>query len=468
MKIPTKISNLATKYFFIIRGLEKLLKRSEKARERAEAALEEALKTKKKLEAELEKLKKENDSLKECRKTYAKMIFKGNTQKVSRFKRGGKQGHVGVSRTKPTEETISEEIDVKLTHCPGCGEVFSGCKRVYERIVEDLVIQSQVESKRYFVHQYKCDGCGKSSTAKSKEIFSQSPFGRKTFATVLIYRYRAKVPLAKIAEILKDIHGLTISPSGIQGILAQAAVQFGEKYDQLKEMLKQGDKLHADETHWKVNGENWWTWLWSNDQVTVYTTENTRGHGIPEKLLKGYDKLLVRDGYDGYNCVACEQQICWVHLLRKAHEYCERPWASVAMKELKDILKQEYELLKTWHLGEHSENERLKYHQQKRRKFQRLSKQKKWREDDTKTFIEEWIVQHKDRLVTFLKYAGAPSENNAAERSIRPMVIFRKITGGSRSEAGAKTTDINMSIMETWKKQNFSFIQALPVFGLSL
>lgn len=466
MEIPKIIKNTATKYWFRICELEKSLGAERKARKRAEQKLEEALRKIDELEGANGKLKKENENLKECRKTYTKMLFKGKTKKENQSVRGGKEGHAGSFRAKPEE--VSEEIDVTLTNCPGCGEAFPGCKRIYERIIEDLVIQTRIESKRYFIYQYQCKSCGKSSTAKSPEIFGKSPFGRKTFATILIYRYRAKVPLEKIGEILKEIHGLTISTSGIQGILAQAAVQFGEKYEQLKEMLKNGKILHADETHWRVNGENWWTWLWSNEQVTVYTTENTRGHGIPEKLLKGYEALLVRDGYDGYNCVACEQQICWVHLLRKAHEYCEREWATVPMKELKDILKQKYETMKTWHAKIYTPEERKKYYEKKKKEFMKLAKQKKWKGADAKTFLEEWIVQHQDRLVTFLKYQGAPSENNEAERSVRPMVVFRKITGGSRSEAGAKITDINMSIMETWKKQNFSFMQSLPIFGLSL
>lgn len=468
MKIPKIITDTATKYWHKICELEKALGAERRARKKAETALEKTLKEKQKLEEELENLKRENGNLKECKKTYAKMIFKGNTKKVSKLKRGGKIGHRGISRPKPSEEEISAEIDVELKNCLHCGAIFSGCKRKYEHIIEDLVITSRVDVKRYWIHQYECGGCGKSSTAKSKEIFSQSPFGRKTFATILVYRYRAKVPLAKIAEILKDIHGLTISESGIQGILAQAAVQFGEKFEQLKEMVRNGKNLHADETHWRVNGENWWTWLWGNDQVTVYTTENTRGHGIPKKMLEGFDGVLVRDGYDGYNCVHGEQQICWVHLLRKAHEYCERPWGTTQMKKLKDLLKEAYAVTTKWHREEHTDDERLQYHSKKRQELIDLSKQKKWTGKDVKTFLEEWIVQHKDRLMTFLKYQGASPENNPAERAIRPMVVFRKITGGSKSAAGAKITDINMSIMETWKKQNLPFMQSLPVFGLSL
>ena len=41
--------------------------------------------------------------------------------------------------------------------------------------------------------------------------------------------------------------------------------------------------------------------------------------------------------------------------------------------------------------------------------------------------------KHMDELFTFIEYPGCPSENNAAERAVRPAVIARKISGGTRS-----------------------------------
>lgn len=467
MKIPEAIKNTATKYWFKICELEKLLRKSEKARKKAEQELEEALKAKEKLEEENEKLKRENDNLKECRKTYAKMLFKGETKQVNEPKRGQKKGHPGVSRKKPAEEEIQTEVEVELETCPECKTAFSGCKRIYERVVEDIVIQQKKDIVRYWIHQYECKNCGKKVSAKSPDIIGQSPFGRKLFAAVLLYRYRMKTPLRKIVECLKEIHGFEISEGGIQNLLYQASVQFREKYEQLIQLIIAGKITNADETGWRVNGENWWTWLWSNDQVRVYTTENTRGHGIPQKMLKKFRGLLTRDGCDSYNGVECDQQICWVHLLRKAHEYCGKEGASPQMILLKDVLKCCYRRMLKWHGKKHEMPERQDYHARMRKMLMDLAKQRKWKAEDTRIFVKEWLTQHENRLVTFLKYPGSRPENNEAERSIRPMVIFRKITGGSKSEKGIKATDINMSIIETWKKQGLSIIQQLPVFGLS-
>ena len=460
--------NTATIYYFKIKDLERKLGKSEKSRKKAEIDLEKALEEIERLKREKAKLEEENENLKECRKTYARMLFKGKTKKVGNPKRGQKKGHKGISRNKPEEHLIQKEVDVTLTACPKCQEALGGCKRRYERVTEDIVIQPQIEVTRYWIHQYECQNCGTSSSAKSPNLIGQSPFGRKIFAVALFYRYRMKTPLKKIAEALREIHGLKISEGGIQSLLYQASVQFGEKYEQLKQLVRDGKIVNADETGWRVNGENWWTWIWRNDDVTLYTTEKTRGQGIPEKMLKTFKGLLIRDGCDSYNIVDSEQQICWVHLLRKAHEYCARDRASEEMVLLKDTLKVCYRRMSRWHRKKHTTEERMIYHDRMKRIFLHLRTRKKWEAKDSNIFIREWLIRHQDRLTTFLKYSYASPHNNAAERDLRPLVVFRKITGGSKSEKGIKATDINMSIIETWAKQKLSIIQQIPVFGLSL
>lgn len=457
-----------TLYWFKIKDLEKKL--GDEKRERRKAEDEN-----KKLKEELEqlrnknkKLEEENENLKECRKTYANMLFKARTQKVNNPRRGRKKGHPGISRKNPITDAVDKEIDVKLFKCPKCEYLLKGCKRKYSRIVENIIIQPKTEIVKYWIHQYECQNCGEKISSRPKDVIGQSPFGKNVFGAALFYRYRMKIPIEKIAECLKEIHGIKISTGGIQNLFYQASIRFGEKYEELKQLLINGDKIHGDETGWKVNGEKWWNWLLGNDDISLFTIENTRGRGIPEKLLKTFKGLLIRDGYNAYNRVNTEQQICWVHLLRRAHEYCLRENSSMEMESLKNTLKACYRRMNRWHRKKHSEEHRIIYAKKAKKVLENIWKTRSWEERDTKTFVNEWLVRHQNRLTNFLKYSYGCSENNPAERALRPFVIFRKITGGSKSVKGAKTTAINMSIIQTWAKQNFSLIQQLPVFGSSL
>jgi transposase len=46
-----------------------------------------------------------------------------------------------------------------------------------------------------------------------------------------------------------------------------------------------------------------------------------------------------------------------------------------------------------------------------------------------------------------------PADNNRAERELRPLVIARKISFGSQSNAGARTREVLMTVLHTLKKR---------------
>ena len=66
------------------------------------------------------------------------------------------------------------------------------------------------------------------------------------------------------------------------------------------------------------------------------------------------------------------------------------------------------------------------------------------------------ILRHQDEVFQFVLVPGLPADNNLAERSIRPLVIMRKISGGSRSAAGTKTRLTLASVFQTWAARNLN------------
>ena len=66
-----------------------------------------------------------------------------------------------------------------------------------------------------------------------------------------------------------------------------------------------------------------------------------------------------------------------------------------------------------------------------------------------------------DKLFVFLKRRDAEPTNNESERTLRPSVIFRKVTNGFRSEWGAKTYAALCSIVETGRRNGRSALTAI-------
>ena len=66
------------------------------------------------------------------------------------------------------------------------------------------------------------------------------------------------------------------------------------------------------------------------------------------------------------------------------------------------------------------------------------------------------LLRHEDELFQFVLIAGLSADNNLAERSIRPLVVIRKISGGSRSPDGTKTRMALASLFETWQARGLN------------
>lgn len=76
------------------------------------------------------------------------------------------------------------------------------------------------------------------------------------------------------------------------------------------------------------------------------------------------------------------------------------------------------------------------------------------------------ILRHEDELFQFVLVAGLSSNNNLAERSIRPVVVVRKISGGSRSDEGTKTRMALASLFETWHARGLNpFAECLKLLS---
>jgi hypothetical protein len=67
--------------------------------------------------------------------------------------------------------------------------------------------------------------------------------------------------------------------------------------------------------------------------------------------------------------------------------------------------------------------------------------------------LAQRIMKHRHELFVFVSHPAAPADNNLAERSLRPAVVARKISGGARSPKGSDTKMGLMSLFGTWQVQ---------------
>lgn len=413
----------------------------------------------KELKGELDKAKKEIKKLNEIleairnhKDSLIKIIFKSKTKpkdnKEKERKRGGQLCHKGYGRKKPKQ--ADKNIEVHLSHCPHCQNKLNQSNSSYERVVEDIpeIEVKKVIITRYTIQRQWCPHCQKEVHAEPENSLTGFRIGLNAIGLILFLKYNQRLPLAKISESLKCQYGLKIKPAGIQNILNQLKKKFQGEYEKIIEKVKKSKLKHADETGWKINGQNGWCWLFKTPKNVCYVIEETRGKGIAEKILgKNPKGVLVRDDYGAYKKLEMEQQSCWSHLLRNSHDLAEKENVSREMtelhKELKDIFDEVGKIIEEPFLEEKRKEWHNKYHN---KIFKIIGRE--YEPQDVKK-IQTRIANQGDNLITAILHEGVPLTNNSAERQIRQVAVARKISGGSRSKEGARTQAVNMSITQT-------------------
>ena len=427
-------------------------------------AQQEKIKT---LEKENDDLKKENATLKsrlgislDHAKKLAGMIFKLNVRKHTEGtgnNRGALHGHQGVGRKKPDHS--DQEVDVFLTNCYNCGNPLERTVSVDERVVEDIPQSLPIVTK-YHIERQWCTHCHKEVRGIPRNTVPRLRFGMGIVVLVLFLKYRLRTPLAKIVEVLQSHYKLSITDGGVQELLHTFKTKCTKRYNDILEEIRNAPLKHADETSWRIDGTNGWCWLFATPQAALYTIEETRGKGVPERIF-GHDPtgVLVRDDYAGYASLSLPQQSCWAHLLRVSHEAVSKDDVSPEMLLLHGELKQLFAELDRIVHEPYDTHKRTRQYGMYEEQIDALI-ERTYLHEDAKA-VQTRIRNQRTNLITALLYENVPLTNNHAERMIRPMVITRKISGGSRSDKGAATHAVNMSIMQTLSLRGKDFFEGI-------
>ncbi len=457
------VNNLATQYWHKIEELEKKLNQAMKRISSLEGELIEEHRKNVVLTRRVDELEEENRKLKGRGKSLKEMIFKKRTKQEGESQRGGQQEHKAFFRRKPKEEEINNKTEVTLKNCPSCDSKLESPYTWYERYSWDIPIPIEPIISRYRIARYHCGNCDKWVQGVPKNLVGKSPFGINVMMYVLHQKYRGRATDHHIRESLKFLYRLNIGTGTVHTILNGTAKLFGLSYEGIKQAIREGKYVHADETGWRVAGENWHTWGFTNPKAVLYTIENTRGHGVPQKILKGFKGVVVRDGYQGYDKLPNEHQICLIHLMRKTKEYAEMEGASDEMNALHEQLKFLIAEAREKYTRCRTKQQRIQLHDEMQSKLTSLWQYKIYKDTYAEIIRTWWLERRHRHLFTFLKYKDVPWENNAAERALRPMVIHRKVSGGSRSQRGSERQAINMSVLATLVKQGKSIFNEIPL-----
>jgi hypothetical protein len=346
--------------------------------------------------------------------------------------------------------------------CPSCGEALTGGWTQRRVQVIELPPIAPVEVIEHRILMRQCPRCGTRTLPPPPGLdagrVGYCRFGPRLIAALATMRTMERLPIRMIAERLRREYGLTISHGGIVGLLARMAAAGRPAYEQLQAEVRASPVVHADETGWRENGQHTTVWTVSTAQY-VYVQHGRRTNEEIDSILGAdFGGTIVADCYAAYDHFLGPKQRCWAHLVRdlKAllHEYGSHHETVAWVEGILTVFEQARAARPPAEEG--STPQAVRAREERARRCEALILLLCPAEPEPSlpyATLAKRLRKHLDELFTFVRDPLVHPTNNAAERSLRPLVIARKVSGGTRSPAGSTTQMVLYSLCATARMQ---------------
>jgi transposase len=352
-----------------------------------------------------------------------------------------------------------------LEHCPDCHYRLSGESLDYTREVVELPPPLPIEVIEHQVVKRWCPHCEQWCSPHldlSGQVFGQGRIGVGVASLVSYLRTTLRLPVRQVQGYLTSVHQLSLSIGEIVELMHDVRQQLQPQADQLRAEAQASRVVHADETGWREDGQNGSIWTLVTPgpaAVRYYEYAASRSHQVILRLLGDrFRGVLVSDFYAAYNFVPGRHQRCWVHLLRDLHALKDEHADQPPVLDWAQAVRQLYNEAQTW-LDQHAMPTPQERQDQYRSLYQRACELGQRHARDANhpcNALAKRLLRHQDELFQFVLVPDLTADNNLAERSLRPLVIMRKISGGSRSPQGSKTRLTLATLLGSWAARHLN------------
>lgn len=421
--------------------------------------LQNEIEERERLQEQLSGLDREKNKIELSTPSGATPVYKKeNSPQKGRKRPGRKKGHKGEHREVPLV-IDGDAVHVYVVQCPNCGDTVSVSTVTRERLIEDMR-DTRAYVKKYVIHCGFCKRCNKLVEGVVTEALPKSTVGLNLLVFTAWLHYGLGVTIHHIREVLNFHLHFKLSAGGLVHMWKRLYEILNVWYEALADEARESTYLHADETGWRVNGITNWLWCFTNERVVYFMIDRSRGSPALREFFKEiFGGVLITDFWKAYRKFTKHHQACFVHLFRELAKVSLKnaslEWNTFC-KKLTRWMRDAVRLDKNEEIAEesfYSLKERLKV---RLKEFIGLSFT-----DKDCCRIQKRLRDFQDALLTFLDYDGVVSDNNKAEREIRPAVIMRKNSGQNKSEKGAQIQAALMSIYRTLKIRGHNPIDVL-------
>jgi transposase len=379
-------------------------------------------------------------------------------------KRGAPVGHPPWQRAQP--KRIDQVVVVPAPpRCPDCHSPdLQPVQELHAHLQEDILLEPRTLVTSFQHQQGYCPHCDKRVWQPGPGEMPGAYIGPAAKATAAYLRYQLSVPARKISQFFSDFFGLRFVPASAYGFERQAVRRARPLYEDLRQKIQALAVAHADETSWRHEGQPYWAWYAGNEDLAFYHFDAHRSAAAAQAVLgEHFGGTLVADAYASYNGVhPKDRQSCLAHIKTKAKEL-EAELALLKGRAADPAARQFCQNIQGWVHSACQAHHRLDRGRWRARTAQRQGEDlrqqlRAWcaaplRYARAEAFRQRLLGPEQKLLFTCFRRPHVPPTNNQAERSLRPLVIMRKVVQGTRSDKGLENHSVLRSLFETARRQ---------------
>jgi transposase len=379
---------------------------------------------------------------------------------------GGQPGHEGQTRTLVPVEEVTVVVPVKPARCQRCQQPLQGEDPQPQRhqVTESLPMKPSITE--YRVHRLVCPACGEATRAALPAGVSPRGFGPRVQAIPALCTGAYHLSKRTTQSVLQDLFGVPLCVGTISHLEHATVQALAEPVAKARTYVQAQPAAYLDETGWREGRQRAWLWTAVTAYVTVFVVRLSRSANVAQELLgEQFWGWLVTDRWSAYTWYPIwRRQLCWAHLLRDLDAMVARGGRS---QEIGAALQaQARQMCHWWHRvcdGTRAHASFRTYMQPIRWEVEQLLEAgQTCGAPKTEGTCRE-ILKRRQALWTFVRHAGVEPTNNAAERAIRPGVLWRKGSFGTQSADGSRFVEAMLTVAATLKQQHRNVLDYLTV-----
>ena len=386
------------------------------------------------------------------------------TKKRKKHRHGPPIGHVKYERKFVADP--DHIVKVKPQVCKDCQTDLretSGLLADVNQITELPEAKAEVIEVRQY--EVKCPCCGKKQTTEPPAgLEMERTFGARLEATVVYYRQEQHMSYVRTEAALRDMHRVTISQGGIDKIMQRGGQQAGQQVEPIQNEIQQSKVIHSDETGSRVDGQNWWQWVFCSATAVLHVIRSNRSVDvIKDVMADAIAEVWVSDCYSAQvKAPSSELQLCLAHQLRNLQAVVDLYPASFWSRAMQAMFRS---AIHTYNQRDHLSPPEFQAQVQRIEHICTWLLKRKFEQPEAKRLLKRYL-KYRNCLFVFLHRTDVSPTNNVSERNLRPSVVHRKVIGCFRSGWGARAYAAIASVIDTAELKGVSpFTTIQSLFG---